>query len=76
MRAAAVPQGRLAVLLRQLRHDATAVPSGPQLMSAERCDKCDLLIGAGCACSVTRTAVRTEYVGRYRWIRFGPDALI
>ena len=45
-------------------------------MSAERCEKCDLLIGAGCACTVTRTSGRTEYVGSYRWIRFGPDALL
>ena len=74
--AAPLPEGWLVMLLRQVRPDATAVPPGPRVTSAERCDKCDLLIGAGCACSVTRTAVRTEYVGGYRWIRFGPDALL
>lgn len=45
-------------------------------MSAERCEKCDLLIGEGCACNVARTNARAEYMSSYRWIRFGPDALL
>ncbi len=45
-------------------------------MNAERCDKCDLLIGEGCACTATVSAARGWEPGGYRWIRFGPDALL
>lgn len=45
-------------------------------MNAARCDRCDLLIGAGCACNLPRPAARPEAVNPYRWIRFGPDALL
>jgi hypothetical protein len=45
-------------------------------MNAERCEKCDLLIGQGCACNVARSTARAEYSSSYRWIRFGPDALL
>jgi hypothetical protein len=45
-------------------------------MNAERCEKCDLLIGQGCACNVARTTAGTDYSSSYRWIRFGPDALL
>jgi hypothetical protein len=49
---------------------------GPRQMSAERCEKCELLIDAGCACTLTSTPARVEYVSTYRWIRFGPDTLL
>jgi hypothetical protein len=45
-------------------------------MSAGRCETRDLLIGQGCACNVARTSARAEYKDSYRWIRFGPDALL
>lgn len=45
-------------------------------MSAERCEKCDLLIGAGCACNLIRAPGGAGYVSAYRWIRFGPDTLL
>lgn len=42
----------------------------------QRCEQCDLLIGAGCACSLTTTPTRRPYESTYRWIRFGPDTLL
>ena len=76
MRAAQRPETRSTMVFSQVRREMPAARSGPRRMSAERCEKCDLLIGAGCACTTTRTAARTEYVSSYRWIRFGPDALL
>lgn len=45
-------------------------------MSAERCEKCDLLIGAGCACNLIKAPGKAGYMSAYRWIRFGPDTLL
>jgi hypothetical protein len=43
----------------------------------KRCARCDLLVGAGCACSTPNTQRgRPPFGGQYRWIRFGPDALL
>ena len=69
-------QGRLANALQVGDCEVPAVYPGPHRMSAKRCEKCDLLIGEGCACNVARTSARAEYMGSYRWIRFGPDALL
>lgn len=49
---------------------------GSAQMTAERCEKCDLLIGMGCGCTTGRTVATADYASSYRWIRFGPDALL
>jgi hypothetical protein len=45
-------------------------------MSTERCEKCDLLIGAGCACDLIKAPEEAGYGSACRWIRFGPDTLL
>ncbi len=44
----------------------------------ERCDRCDLYIGLGCACALpgARASGRASGGGPIRWVRFEPDTIL
>jgi hypothetical protein len=44
--------------------------------SMERCIRCELLVGAGCACTPTDTERQDEEHDGVRWTRFAPDAIL
>jgi hypothetical protein len=40
------------------------------------CEKCGLIIGLGCACSLSPPPPSRPYQGYYRWTKFEPDVLL